>query len=102
VYAGKKARVSRVEARRRSLAAALPDRSPWDWYGESCPCGLPPGECRRHPRARASQRPPPGDWRVWACVAVFEAIRRPQRRPSKRNAGSDSARRVSRIIADVS
>jgi len=45
------------------------DPARYDWYGESCPCGLPPGECREHPRARASQRPPEGDWRVWAYVA---------------------------------
>ena len=45
------------------------DRAAWDWYGESCPCGLPAGECRDHPRARVSQRPPEGDWRVWAYVA---------------------------------
>ena len=42
---------------------------PWDWYAQSCPCGVPPGECRAHPRARLTQRPPAGDWRVWAYVA---------------------------------
>jgi len=36
------------------------DPARYDWYGESCPCGLPAGECREHPRARASQRPPDG------------------------------------------
>src|SRR5262249_8893797 len=45
------------------------DRSFWNWYGESCSCGLPPGECSQHPRARSTQRPPAGDWRVWAYVA---------------------------------
>ena len=35
----------------------------------SCSCGLPPGECREHPRGRPSQRPPAGDWRVWGYVA---------------------------------
>jgi len=39
------------------------------WYDDYCPCGHPPGECREHPRARESQRPPDGDWRVWAYVA---------------------------------
>ncbi len=43
-----------------------PVRAPWDWYAESCPCGVPPGECRAHPLARLTQRPPAGDWRVWA------------------------------------
>src|SRR5260370_41241259 len=67
----KRARVLRVETRRRPVAAAVTDRSPWDWYAQSCPCpGAPgPGECREHPRARTSQRPPAGDWRVWAYVA---------------------------------
>jgi len=45
------------------------DPARYDWYADGCPCGLPPGECREHPRARASQRPPEGDWRVWAYVA---------------------------------
>ena len=49
--------------------AEVTDRSPWDWYAESCSCGQPPGECRAHPRGRPSQRPPAGDWRVWAYVA---------------------------------
>jgi len=49
--------------------AAVTDRSPWDWYAESCSCGQPPGECRAHPRGRPGQRPPAGDWRVWAYVA---------------------------------
>ena len=49
--------------------AEVTDRSPWDWYAESCSCGQPPGGCRVHPRGRPSQRPPAGDWRVWAYVA---------------------------------
>ena len=57
------------ESPRRTVPAELIDRSAWDWYAESCSCGLPPGECRAHPRARPSQRPPAGDWRVWAYVA---------------------------------
>ena len=28
-----------------------------------------PGDCCLHPRGRPSQRPPAGDWRVWAYVA---------------------------------
>jgi hypothetical protein len=38
------------------------DRSRFDWFADSCPCQLPPGECREHPRARASQRPPEVPW----------------------------------------
>ena len=51
------------------VRAEVTDRSAWDWYAESCPCSLPAGECRTHPRARSTQRPPAGDWRVWAYVA---------------------------------
>ena len=69
MHGTKKTRLLRIEARRRPAAAEVIDRSPWDWYAESCPCGLPPGECRAHPRARTSQRPPAGDWRVWGYVA---------------------------------
>jgi hypothetical protein len=66
VYGTKKTRVLQIEARRRPAAAVVVDRSRWDWYAESCSCGLPPGECRVHPRGRTSQRPPAGDRRVWA------------------------------------
>jgi len=69
VYGMKKARVLRVEARQRPAASTVTDRSPWDWYALSCTCGLPPGACRAHPRARMSQRPPAGDRRVWGYVA---------------------------------
>jgi hypothetical protein len=62
-------RAKRAEARSGPVPAVFTDRSPWDWYAELCACGLPPGECRAHPRARTSQRPPAGDWRVWAYVA---------------------------------
>jgi hypothetical protein len=68
VYATKKARVLRVEAGRRPVGAEVIDRSRWDWYAQSCSCGVPPGECRAHPRARTGQRPPAGDWRVWGYV----------------------------------
>src|SRR5690242_312277 len=62
----------RVERLKRVRAAGTHDRRPreaFDWYGDSCPCGLPPGECREHPRARDSQRPPPGGWRTWGVMA---------------------------------
>jgi phage terminase large subunit-like protein len=45
------------------------DLSLWDWYSETCPCGLEAGECRIHHRAREAQRPPPSSWRTWAYVA---------------------------------
>jgi phage terminase large subunit-like protein len=51
----------------------------YDWYGLSCPCGLPPGDCRIHPRARIKQRPPDradgyfqppdSDWYIWIILA---------------------------------
>jgi hypothetical protein len=62
-------RIERLEASRGTTCALVTDRSPWDWYAPSCPCGLPAGECRAHPRARETQRPPAGDWRVWGYVA---------------------------------
>ncbi len=45
------------------------DPARFDWFGESCPCGKPAGECREHPRARPSQRPLPSDWRTWLLLA---------------------------------
>jgi Terminase large subunit, T4likevirus-type, N-terminal len=64
-------RLARVKAGLGPPAGEITDRAPWDWYAESCPCpGAPgPGACREHPRARTSQRPPAGDWRVWGYVA---------------------------------
>jgi phage terminase large subunit-like protein len=59
------AKIERLERRR---AAGLGDRNPWDWYAEGCPCGRPAGECREHPRARANQRPPGGNWRTWLLL----------------------------------
>jgi len=61
--------VKRAEAYLATEQDEPPEGVPWDWYAESCPCGVPPGECRAHPRARLTQRPPEGDWRVWAYVA---------------------------------
>jgi phage terminase large subunit-like protein len=62
-------RIAKVEA---SLELAEPethDRAPWDWYAQSCPCGVPAGSCRLHPRARPAQRPPAGNWRTWLALA---------------------------------
>jgi hypothetical protein len=58
-------RLAWVETDLGPLAAELTDHSPWYWYAESCPCGLPRGDWGVHPRARPNQRPPDGDWRVW-------------------------------------
>jgi hypothetical protein len=66
---GQEARLAWLKAHAGALSAEPVRRSPCDWYAESCPCGLPPGDCRVHPRARISQRPPAGDWRVWGYVA---------------------------------
>jgi len=62
-------RAARAEASVGTARVEVTDRSPWEWYAESCSCGEPPGGCRAHPRGRPSQRPPAGDWRVWAYVA---------------------------------
>jgi phage terminase large subunit-like protein len=66
---GLEARIARADMLLGPASAPVADRSPWDWYAPTCPCGLPPGECRAHPRARETQRPPEGDWRVWGYVA---------------------------------
>ena len=60
-----RAGIERLE-RRRTRRRVNADR--WDWYAEGCPCGLPAGECREHPRARADQRPPGGNWRTWLML----------------------------------
>jgi hypothetical protein len=57
------------KVQRHRAAARCVDRERYNWYGTGCPCGLPPGECRDHPRARESQRPPSGDWRTWLVLA---------------------------------
>jgi hypothetical protein len=44
------ARIERLEARTLARCEVVTDPSPWDWYAPSCPCGVPPGECREHPR----------------------------------------------------
>ena len=62
---GMRARIERLEHRRELLRT---DASPWDWYADGCPCGVPSGACRHHPRARANQRPPDGDWRTWLML----------------------------------
>jgi Terminase large subunit, T4likevirus-type, N-terminal len=59
--------------RQERLRGTARDRSAeairFDWYAAGCPCGVPPGECREHPRARPSQRPPAGEWRTWLICA---------------------------------
>jgi hypothetical protein len=62
-------RVEWLKARAGTFRAEVTDRSAWHWYADSCLCSLPAGECRTHPCARSTQRPPAGDWRVWAYVA---------------------------------
>jgi Terminase large subunit, T4likevirus-type, N-terminal len=62
-------RARRAKTRSGRISPVSTDRSPWDWYAESCACGLPAGECRAHPRARPTQRAPAGGWRVWAYIA---------------------------------
>jgi hypothetical protein len=62
-------RLKRIEAILGTAEPDITDPALWDWFADSCPCGLPPGECQTHPRARETQRPPAGDWRVWGYVA---------------------------------
>ena len=62
-------RISRAEAHLGPGKPPVTDHSIWEWYAESCPCGLPAGACQTHPRARAAQRPPASEWRVWGYIA---------------------------------
>jgi hypothetical protein len=62
-------RIARLNALMGPVRAELTDRAPWDWYALNCQCGLPLGDCGVHPRARFTQRPPEGDWRVWGYIA---------------------------------
>ncbi len=57
-------RIAQVEALLGPEPPAIADGSPWDWFAAGCPCGRPAGECTLHPRARAAQRPPAGNWRT--------------------------------------
>jgi hypothetical protein len=45
------------------------DGAKYSWYERTCPCGVPAGECKDHPRARASQVPPEGEWTRWFLMA---------------------------------
>lgn len=56
----------RLKAQRAAeAAAASQDQSLYAWYDTKCPCGLEPGDCKIHPRARWNQRPPEGDWSTY-------------------------------------
>jgi len=62
-----RAELERLKA--EPLAAAGDGESArFDWYASGCPCGLPAGACREHPRARPAQRPPSGEWRAWLLL----------------------------------
>jgi hypothetical protein len=56
---------------KRGGAAGVPsaDSARYAWYESTCPCGLPPGDCTEHPRARPAQRPPKGEWSQWFLMA---------------------------------
>lgn len=57
----------------KSLPANFPktidEREKWEWFADSCSCGLPAGKCKKHHRARVAQRPPEGDWSEWLYLA---------------------------------
>jgi len=57
----KPSRIVSLESLNDGETVELIDRSPWDWYAESCSCGEPAGGCSVHPRGRPSQRPPEGE-----------------------------------------
>ena len=49
-------------------ATVRPRRSGSTGTPRAARAGCLPGECREHPRARPSQRPPAGDWRTWLVL----------------------------------
>jgi Terminase large subunit, T4likevirus-type, N-terminal len=53
----------------RTTTAEPIDVEKYKWFDRDCPCGLPAGDCKEHPRARASQLPPDGDWTRWFLMA---------------------------------
>ena len=61
-------RLNRVKAGLGRPVDEITDRSPWDWYAQSCAWCDTPRAPHASP-ARERQRPPAGDWRVWAYVA---------------------------------
>jgi phage terminase large subunit-like protein len=65
-----RAAIERLERARRGAGPGpgSADRLRFAWYADGCPCGVPPGECREHPRARPGQRPPAEDWRVFLLL----------------------------------
>lgn len=78
ITATKKARIGRAERSRPSKIEIDPVE--WelrDWYADSCSCGVVPGKCHIHHRARDNQRPPDGDWRtlVWLAGRAFGKTR---------------------------
>jgi hypothetical protein len=76
------------------------DASPWDWYAEGCLCGLPAGECREHPRARADQRPTGGDWWTRRLLMGRGAGKtRAAAKGIRRRAESGAARRLAPVGA---
>jgi hypothetical protein len=64
-----RAKLAELEALRGTVRDRSTESARWDWYAEGCPCGVAAGACREHPRARAAQRPPVGEWRVWLILA---------------------------------
>ncbi len=61
-------RIARLESEPLPECPGADDRGRFDWYADACPCGRPAGECGAHPRARANQRPPGGNWRAWLML----------------------------------
>jgi hypothetical protein len=65
-------RIEKKQARADHLfGTSIEDADPemYEWYASTCPCGLPPGDCTEHPRARPTQRPPDGEWSRWFLMA---------------------------------
>jgi hypothetical protein len=63
------ARIDRLESQHRARREPIGDVNRFWWYAQSCPCSLPPGACKIHPRARSNQRPPSD--RTWRTLLAL-------------------------------
>ena len=61
-------RVGRLERDRGRADRRSPTAPPGTGTPTPAPAGCPPATAATHPRARAAQRPPEGDWRTWLLL----------------------------------
>ena len=83
-------RLARAEQALGPASPAIADRSPWDWFADCCPCGLPPANARRIP----APGPPSGRPRATGgpgCCSAAGPPARPAPPPSWSGTGPSPA-----------